>query len=342
MPAAAPPVMPASSSSAAAARSYEIALEGAGANKAAAAASAGAQLCVALYRPAAYDLSVAPMELPRLSINLRSVPVAGSIGGTRERDYSGRRYSLFFTPAGIPAHWRKRAPSRHLNIYFQPSLLEDLLDGCAAFLDSPLMDLRRAPVRPYVDALEKAIVRDEPFARDASMNLALLILAELAAAPARPAPVLSASALATVRDYVAANLDTPIRVADLAAVVRLSPVRFAAGFRAATGSPPHRYVLMQRVTVALELLRTGKLDLSEVALACGFASQQHMTTTVRRVVGTTPARVRRNLDAPDLNFMRHGAELHCGAPPSRLPADASCALAVAGGLGIVAGEPRGG
>jgi AraC family transcriptional regulator len=307
--------MPASSSSAAtAARSYELALEGAGANKADAASSAGAQLCVALYRPVAYDLSVAPMALPRLSINLRSVPVAGSIGGTREREYSGRRYSLFFTPAGIPAHWRKRAPSRHLNIYFQPRVFEDLLDGrCAAFLDHPLMDLQRAPVRPYVDALERAIMRDEPFARDASTNLALLILAELAAAPARAAPVLSASAVATVRDYVAANLDTPIRVADLAAVVRLSPGRFAAAFRAATGRPPHRYVLMQRVTVALELLRTGKLDLSEVALACGFASQQHMTTTVRRVAGTTPARVRRMFDAPGVNFMRPGPELHCGA-----------------------------
>ena len=334
--------MPASSSSAAtAARSYELALEGAGASKADAASSAGAQLCVALYRPAAYDLSLAPMELPRLSINLRSVPVAGSIGGAREREYSGRRYSLFFTPAGIPAHWRKRAPSRHLNIYFQPSLLEDLLDGrCAAFLDHPLMDLQRAPVRPYVDALEQAIVRDETFARDASTNLALLILAELAAAPAQPAPVLSASALATVRDYVAANLDTPIRVADLAAVVRLSPVRFAAAFRAATGTPPHRYVLMQRVTAALELLRTGTLDLSEVALACGFASQQHMTTTVRRVAGTTPARVRRTFDAPGVNFMRPGTELHCGAPPSRLPAGQAMCAGRRGDFGIVAGEPR--
>ena len=241
------------------------------------------------------------MHLPRLSINLKSIPVAGSIGGGAEREYAGRRYSLFFTPAGVPAHWRKRAASRHLNIYFQPWVLEDACDGPrAAFLDQPLVHVQCAAMRPYVDALEQVMVmrRDEPFARDASTSLALLILSELAAPCAHPGPTLASSALAAVLDYVATYLDAPLRVSDLAAVAGLSPGRFAVAFRAATGTPPHRYVLAQRVGRALELLRAGKLELSEVALACGFSSQQHMTTILRRVTGTTPARVRTVWGAP--------------------------------------------
>jgi AraC-like DNA-binding protein len=282
-----------SSSAVAAARIYDLALERAGARSADARSSPGVQLCVGLYRPGAYDLSVAPMDLPRLSINLKSVPVTGSIGDGDEREYAGRRYSLFFTPAGVPAHWRKRVPSRHLNIYFQPCVLEDICDGYrAAVVDRPLIDLHRSGMRPYIDALEQVMLRDEPFARDASANLALLVLAEMTGSPGQTNPALGSSALAAVCDYIATYLDTPLRVADLAAVVGLSPGRFAVAFRAATGSPPHRYVLGRRVVRALELLRAGKLDLSEVALACGFSSQQHMTTTLHRVTGTTPARVR--------------------------------------------------
>src|SRR5262249_26558680 len=154
-------------------------------------------------------------------------------------------------------------------------------------------------MRPYIDALEQVMTRDESFARDASTNLALLILSELAKPRAHSGPALGSSALAAVRDYVATYLDTPLRVTDLAAIVGLSPGRFAVAFRATTGTPPHRYVLTQRVLRALELLRAGKLDLSEIAFACGFASQQHMTTTLHRVTGTTPARVRTLWDAPN-------------------------------------------
>jgi AraC family transcriptional regulator len=33
-------------------------------------------------------------------------------------------------------------------------------------------------------------------------------------------------------------------------------------------------------------------DLADIAYACGFASQQHMTTVFSRHLGTTPARYR--------------------------------------------------
>lgn len=45
---------------------------------------------------------------------------------------------------------------------------------------------------------------------------------------------------------------------------------------------------------ASSLLLGSRLGLAEVAVASGFATQQHMTTLVRRVVGKTPAQLRRD------------------------------------------------
>jgi AraC family transcriptional regulator len=50
----------------------------------------------------------------------------------------------------------------------------------------------------------------------------------------------------------------------------------------------------ERVRVASELIRTGNRPLSEIALAAGFCDQAHLTRVMRRSLGTTPGRLRRN------------------------------------------------
>jgi len=76
-------------------------------------------------------------------------------------------------------------------------------------------------------------------------------------------------------------------------VPRWRPYHFARLFRRTVGVPPHQYVLRRRVERAKELLLTGRLGLSEVALAAGFSDQSHLTRVFRRAVGLTPARFRR-------------------------------------------------
>jgi len=49
-----------------------------------------------------------PMDFARLSINLgRRPPFSGQSLPPASRNYNGRRYSLFYTPAGSDAHWSK-------------------------------------------------------------------------------------------------------------------------------------------------------------------------------------------------------------------------------------------
>ena len=91
---------------------------------------------------------------------------------------------------------------------------------------------------------------------------------------------------------------TDVRVEDLAAAAGCSVAHFARGFKAATGHPPHDYLLRLRVRRAESLLRgRAGLPLAAVAVDAGFSSQSHMTLCFRRVLGLTPAALRRGVAA---------------------------------------------
>ena len=78
-----------------------------------------------------------------------------------------------------------------------------------------------------------------------------------------------------------------------AAVARLSRYHFARQFKAATGLPPHQYVIMRRVERAKELLQAGTaLSLAEVAAHVGFSDQSHFSQHFKRLVGVTPGQFR--------------------------------------------------
>jgi AraC family transcriptional regulator len=89
------------------------------------------------------------------------------------------------------------------------------------------------------------------------------------------------------------NLGDSPTLEQMAAVVHLSPYHFARQFKAATGLPPHQYVIARRVERAQRLLRAdGELGLAEVALHAGFPDQSHFSFDFKRIVGVTPRQFR--------------------------------------------------
>jgi AraC family transcriptional regulator len=90
------------------------------------------------------------------------------------------------------------------------------------------------------------------------------------------------------RELLMASLASDINLADLAASCGLSPRYFARAFRISIGLPPHKWLLQQRVERAKELLLHTSDSLGQVALACGFADQSHLTRVFSRAVGATP------------------------------------------------------
>lgn len=95
-----------------------------------------------------------------------------------------------------------------------------------------------------------------------------------------------------VRDYIEQNLCEPLSLDLLAGLCSLSAYHFARMFQSSFGLPPHRYVLARRLALACHLLRGTHQSLSEVALACGFASASHFSNRFRQALGDTPSRYR--------------------------------------------------
>jgi AraC family transcriptional regulator len=140
-----------------------------------------------------------------------------------------------------------------------------------------------------------------PFSREAVESLALLVLVQLGRRRLsfESPRLMSAQRMARLDEYIAANLGERVLVADLAAVTGLPAGQFAHAFTRYTGRSPHQYVLSRRVEHATAMLRRGRGSLAEVAAACGFASQQHMTVVLRVRVGMTPGALRGALSAED-------------------------------------------
>ena len=82
-------------------------------------------------------------------------------------------------------------------------------------------------------------------------------------------------------------------VAELASMCDLSRSHFVRAFKQTMGLPPHRWLLLQRIKQARLLLQDSNMQVSEVALECGFADQSHLTRVFTKAVGVSPGAWRR-------------------------------------------------
>jgi AraC-like DNA-binding protein len=96
------------------------------------------------------------------------------------------------------------------------------------------------------------------------------------------------------KELLMANLTGDIPLSALATECGLSTSQFARAFRRSMGTPPHRWLLQQRIEHAKGLLRGGHVSLEEIALATGFSSQSHFTRCFSAQTGVSPGRWRRS------------------------------------------------
>jgi|HubBroStandDraft_3_1064219.scaffolds.fasta_scaffold220988_1 AraC family transcriptional regulator len=94
--------------------------------------------------------------------------------------------------------------------------------------------------------------------------------------------------------YIEANLASKMTIDGLANVAALSRSHFSRAFKRSLGFSPMEYVVVRRVERAKAMISGTREPLSEVALACGFADQAHLSRRFRDIVGSSPGRWRRS------------------------------------------------
>jgi AraC family transcriptional regulator len=106
---------------------------------------------------------------------------------------------------------------------------------------------------------------------------------------------LGSARLRRIQELVDAKMETDLSLDEMAQSVGLSTAHFARMFRKSTGETPHQYVLRQKLARAKRMLRAPKARVLDVAVACGFKTQQHFAQAFRDVWGVSPTTYRQHL-----------------------------------------------
>ncbi|QYC41308.1 DNA-binding transcriptional regulator AraC [Nonomuraea coxensis DSM 45129] len=110
----------------------------------------------------------------------------------------------------------------------------------------------------------------------------------------------AAGVVGAAREVIAADDPAADGLLSLAALLEVSPYALSRAFTRELGVSLTHYRNRVRVGRALDRLEGGETRLAELAAELGFADQAHMTRTVRRHTGHTPAALRRLLSpAPE-------------------------------------------
>jgi AraC family transcriptional regulator len=107
--------------------------------------------------------------------------------------------------------------------------------------------------------------------------------------------------LRTIQELVYAKIEDELTLIEMAQSVELSPAHFSRMFRGSTGETPHQFVLRNRIERAKEMLRAPGARVLDVAVACGFKTQQHFARVFRHECGTSPTEYRLEWWSRDLS-----------------------------------------
>jgi serine phosphatase RsbU (regulator of sigma subunit) len=103
---------------------------------------------------------------------------------------------------------------------------------------------------------------------------------------------LTPASVRRVTELVHAKIEDGLTLDEMAESAGLSTSYFSQMFRKSTGETPHQFLLRLRVERAKEMLRDGNARILDVAVACGFKTQQHFARVFRRMCGGSPTEYR--------------------------------------------------
>ena len=238
-------------------------------------------------------------DFHEINVALSGSLVTRKLGATGRNVFSSNRgNNLCITPAGQPisAEWNDRLDNLMIVLdagFVSRTAIENGFSPNVEFVElyrsqDPLIQnigLTLLETSAKGDALGGL------FADSLIQSLTLHLLTNYTYASKMPATAsggLSGYKLNRVIEFIDANLENDISLADLAAVAELSAFHFSRAFRKSTGKTPQQYVMQQRLERAKVLLARPDLPIVEVSLRSGFKNQSHFTSWFRKYTNFTP------------------------------------------------------
>jgi AraC family transcriptional regulator len=241
----------------------------------------------------------APADVHRLGFHTGAAVRADCWIEGATRDGWQCRGNFDLLPAGASGAWCDETDAELLSLRISPALLESTAEALG--LRAARLDPRLRERDPHVEhiawALKAEVETDMPAPRIYGDSLGVALASRLLQRFSTPRPNrisgLTTRQLRQVVDFVEANIDQELSLADLAGAAGISVSHFTAMFRRAMGQSAHRYVVERRVLRAQDMLARRRASISEVAAATGFAHPSHLARWMRRTLGVTPSELAR-------------------------------------------------
>ena len=95
-----------------------------------------------------------------------------------------------------------------------------------------------------------------------------------------------------IMQYIYENYNKELSYTNISKIFHLNPIYINRLFKKNSGVSLHSFIINYRINMAMELLRSTKTDIKEIAYMVGFTDVPHFTKTFKTHVNTTPTKYR--------------------------------------------------
>ena len=248
-----------------------------------------------------------PVDEPYLKLNEEQILAMTLRAGSMEIGLGRSALKRITFDAGLMGlcppqseYWIGTCDMTHITMTISDEVLMAASDGAGSRIE---LRLERELVDPRLRALATAVDVE----RTAGFPSGRLFLDSLEHALARALVVgyavrdysvrvyrggLSPAKLRKIKELVQEKMEEDLSLEEMARTVGLSAAHFSQVFRNTTGQTPHQCLLWSRVQRAKEMLRSAEMRVLDVAIACGFKTQQHFARVFRQLCGASPTEYR--------------------------------------------------
>ncbi len=241
-------------------------------------------------------------EQHHVLLNLKTEPMLVEHWRNRiHRQFSFEQDHIVITPAGMKIAWHWHEPSKVIVGTMKPQTLVQFAKNHLGLLlvTQQLQDIPLSKDRELIEAgkaLHSALVQRRTgfeVIYEALARVFLVTLLEKYGASrdqARKFPSgFSASQYECALNFIKQNYGQSISVEDIARSAGLSRTHFSRLFRHVVGQTPYRFLMSFRVERAQEMMRDEGRGLADIAFACGFSDQAHLSRSFVKETGRSPS-----------------------------------------------------